>query len=159
MSRIFGDWDKFRRVLVNLKDNREQYFAVGESIGRKIAQRIKEIIEAQEPDFAPLVEEYRQRKIREGYDERIIIKTGDYLDSITVKRVESAGDELFVFVGFEDGITETGLRMTELAEFLEYGTSKMPARYPITQSWEIMKNEIKKEVAERLKAVIGDDLS
>ena len=158
MSKLFGDWNKFKRVLTNLKDNREQYEGVVISIADKIVERIWDIIEAQEPDFAPLVEEYRQRKIREGYDERIMIKTCDYLNSITVKDIQSNGDELFVFIGFEDKETETGIKMTELAEYLEYGTSKMPARYPITQSWEIMKNDIKKEVAGRLKAVIGDDL-
>lgn len=158
MSKLFGDWNKFSRVLNNLSDNAEQYKAVGESMGYKIAERIWDIIESQQPDFAPLVEEYKQDKIRDGYDERIAIRTGDYLNSIKVTRIESDGDSLFVFVGVEGGQTETGLDMSELAEYLEYGTSKQPARFPITQSWEIMKNEITKEVSDRLKGIILGDI-
>jgi len=157
-SRLFGDWDKFRHILTKLSDNEEQYFAVGRSMGDKIAEKIWDTIESQEPDFAPLVEEYRQQKIREGYYDRIMIRTGDYLNSIQVTNVESNGDQLSVFVGVEGGKTETKLDMTELAQFLEYGTSKMPARFPITQSWDIIKDEVKKEVADRLKLIIEGDL-
>lgn len=158
MSSLTGDWDKFRKILNNLQDNQEQYKDVGIEIGHKIAERIWDILESQQPSFAPLAEEYRKQKIREGWDERITIRTGEYLNSIKVLRIESSGDSLSVFIGVEGGKTETGLDMTELAKYLEYGTSRQPARYPITQSWEIMKNDITRECASRLKSIILGDM-
>jgi hypothetical protein len=157
-NKLFGDWNKFERVLKNLSNNSSQYQGVIISIGEKITERIWDLIESQSIELEPLVEEYRQRKIREGYDERILIKTGDFLNSIKVTDIESNGDDLIVHISVEDGTTETGISMKELAGYLEYGTSDMIARQPFLRSWEEMKNDIQREVADRLKAEIVGDL-
>lgn len=158
MSNLFGDWDKFKHVLNKLSKNAEQYQGIVISMSEKIVTEIWDLIESQSIELEPLVEEYRQRKISEGYDERTLIKTGDFLNSIDVLDISANGDELTVFIGVEDGVTETGLSMKVLAEYLEYGTENMVGRYPILRSWEAIKNDVQKEVADRLKAEIRSDL-
>jgi hypothetical protein len=157
-NRLFGDWNKLQHVLNKLANNHDAYEGMIISMGEKITERIWDLIESQSIELEPLVEDYRQRKIREGYDERILIKTGDFLNSITITDINSDGDNLIVTIGVEDGTTETGLSMQELALYLEHGTETMIARQPFFRSWEQIRKEVSSEVASRLKAEIGGDL-
>jgi hypothetical protein len=157
-NRLFGDWDKFRHILVKLSQNHNQYDYVIKSMGEKIAERIYELVEDQSIHLEALTKEYLSRKTKEGYDERTLIRKGDFLLSIKVIDIQSNGDELTVFIGVEDGMTTTKISMRTLAEFLEYGTEKMVGRHPILRSWEEMKRDVSNEVASRLKAEIRSDL-
>jgi hypothetical protein len=157
-NKLFGDWNKFQHVLYKLSENHDQYEGIIISIGEKITERIWDLIESQSIELEPLVEEYRQRKVREGYDERILIRTGDFLNSIAVTDIRGDGENLTVFIGVEDGVTETGISMKELAGYLEFGTEDMIARQPFFRSWEQIRKEVAREVSGRLKAEIGGDL-
>lgn len=150
-SELFGDWDKTRHILNKLATNHNQYEEVIRSMGYKIAERVWDLIESQELDMAPLEEAYRARKVAEGKDDRILIRRGDFLNSIKVLDITSNGDEMTVFIGVEDGITETGIRMEELAYYIEYGTENQPARMPFQLSWEAMRNEMAREVQDRIR--------
>jgi HK97 gp10 family phage protein len=154
-SKLFGDWNKFRHVLEKLADNADQYQGIVQSMADKIVEKLWDIIEQQAIELEPLKEEYRQRKIAKGYDERILIKTGDFLNSLAVLDIQSDGDSMTVFIGVEDGETKTGISMRELAEYLEYGTENMIGRHPMQRSWEQMKSEVESEVASKLKSAIG----
>ena len=153
-SELFGDWNKLKRVLHNLNNNHQQYEQVIISMGNKITERIWDLIESQSIFLEPLQEEYKKRKIAEGKDERTLIRSGDFLNSIQVIDIRSDGEELTVFIGVEDGITETGIPMRELAEYIEYGTVNQPARMPFQRSWEEMRNEVANEVMNQLKEKI-----
>jgi hypothetical protein len=74
--------------------------------------------------LARLNEQYLQWKIRMGYDRRILIRTGDYLDAITVVR-QGRGARVDIDTSAR---TMNNIPMTLLAKWLEYGTRKMPAR-------------------------------
>jgi hypothetical protein len=158
-SKLFGDWDKLQHVLRKLSENGDQYQGIVYSMADKIVEKLWELIESQAIEMAPLKEEYLKRKIAEGYDERIAIRTGDYLNSLQVTDIQSDGESLTVFISVEDGVTQTEISMKDLANYLEYGTSNQPARYPMTRSWEAMKAEVQSEVASRLKGEIRSDLS
>lgn len=155
-SSLFGSWGKFQRMLTKLEDNPEQYFRVVESMGEKITERIWDIIEGQEIYLEPLTKEYEFRKAKEGYDERTLIRTGDYLNSIKVIDITSSGDSLEVTIGVEDGTTETGISMKQLALYIEYGTEDQPARMPFQRSWEVMKRDVEQEISERIYAKIEE---
>lgn len=155
-SSLFGSWGKFQRMLTKLEDNPEQYFRVVESMGEKITERIWDIIEGQEIYLEPLTKEYEFRKAKEGYDERTLIRTGDYLNSIKVIDITSSGDSLEVTIGVEDGTTETGISMKQLALYIEYGTQDQPARMPFQRSWEVMKRDVEQEISERIYAKIEE---
>lgn len=155
-SSLFGSWGKFQRMLTKLEENPEQYFRVIESMGEKITERLWDIIEGQEIYLEPLTKEYEFRKAKEGYDERTLIRTGDYLNSIKVIDITSSGDSLEVTIGVEDGTTETGISMKQLALYIEYGTADQPARMPFQRSWEVMKKDVEQEVSERIYAKIEE---
>lgn len=157
-SELFGDWEKLKHVLRKLADNPHQYEHIVISMADKIVERIWDLIESQSIELEPLVEEYRQRKVAEGYDERILIRTGDFLNSIQVTDIQTNGDDITVLISVEDGRTETGISMKELAQYIEYGTSNQPARMPLHRTWEEIRHSVKKEVMERLKAEIGSEL-
>ena len=150
MSKLTGDWGKVNVALKNVKDLKYSLEEDFEGIGEDIAERIREFIENQELDFAPLTQEYLAKKIKQGYDPRVLIRTGEYVESIKVTEVDSDRDSIHIFISVEDGATETNLSMKELAEFIEYGTKKQPARLPFTQSWERMKGQIKREVERKI---------
>ena len=158
VGSVYGDWDKLDRILNNLKNNRRDYHAVIQDVGQDIADRIKELILTQGIQLEPLVAEYRRRKLAEGYGDDILVRTHDFVNSIQVVDIQPQGYDLDIFISVEDGMTQTGITMKELAEFLEYGTSKMTGREPFKKSWEEMKEDVKSEVSQRLKNIILEDL-
>lgn len=157
-SALFGDWSKLKHVLRKLSENGNQYQSIVTSMADDIVTRIWDLIEQQAIELEPLVEEYRKQKVAEGYDERILIKTGDFLNSIAVTDIETNGDDITVFISVDDGVTNTGISMKELAYYIEYGTVNQPARMPLHRTWEEISQSVKSEVASRLKAEIGSDL-
>lgn len=155
---ISGDWDKFNQILKDLKNNRREYQDVIEDVGYKIADYIKELILNQSIHLEPLVEDYRKKKIAEGYGDRILVRTQDFVNSIDVVDIKVQGYDIEIFISVEDGMTETGISMRDLAHYLEYGTENMTAREPIKKSWEHMKSEVIDEVMSNLKNIIVEDI-
>jgi hypothetical protein len=155
MSELYGDWDKALKTFQNMKglSTSDMAYEIIDT-GDAIADRIKEYIESQDLALQPLTEEYLNRKVSEGYDPRILIRTGEFVDNIEVTDVDESDNTAMVFVSVKDGTTSTGISLKELAEFLEYGTSRMPARYPFTLSWEKMRGEIKRNVARRMMVML-----
>lgn len=159
MSQLFGDWKKFRHVLTKLSENADQYQGLVISMSDKIVERLWDIIESQSIDMAPLNENYLTWKTNKGLDERTAIKTGDYLNSLSVLDIQSDGDSLTVQIGVEDSTREDGISMREVAYYLEYGTHDQPARMPLHKSWEEMKRDVMNEVNSRLKAEIRSNIT
>lgn len=150
-SELYGDWGKLKGILNNLRNLEGEYDDIIIEMGNEIANRIRGLVESQSIYLEPLQEEYRERKVAEGYDKRTLIRTGEFLESIRVIDIRTDGDEVDVFIGIEDGTTETGISMRELAMYIEYGTENQPARLPITRSWESMKAEVISETMNKLR--------
>lgn len=157
-GELYGDWDKLERKIKALQNNRREYHDVIMDVGESISDRIKSLISGGELDLEPLVAEYRARKTQDGYGDNILVRSGDFVNSIQVVDIQPKGYDLDVFVSVGDGMTRTGISMQELAEFLEYGTSKMTGREPFKKSWEEMKRDIISEVEQRLSQIIKEDL-
>ena len=157
-GEVFGDWDKLEQTLKALQQNNRAYQNVIRQVADKITEAIWDLIESQSIELEPLVKEYEFRKIKEGYDERILIRTGDFINSIDVTDITIQGNDIRVFIGVRDGVTKTGISMQQLAEFLEYGTEDMPAREPFRKSWEEIRKDVKEEVSDRLKSIILEDI-
>lgn len=157
-SELYGDWEELKRILHNLSDMDSTYEEIIIDMGHKIAEKVKELISTQSIYLEPLEAEYRQQKAMEGQDGRTLIRTGDFLDSIEVVDIQVSGDDVEVFISVKDGVTETGISMRELAQYIEYGTRNQPARLPFTRSWEAMKSEVMNETMNRLSSEIGDVL-
>jgi hypothetical protein len=92
----------------------------------------------------------------EGLDERIMIATGDYLESIGIVEIVRGGG-VQVRVGLPDEIaTESGLTYDQLARVHEFGSRKMkiPARphwRPIFKLATKRSLEMKKDAIEEIK--------
>lgn len=157
-GKLTGDWDRLDRVLKGLRDNRRAYHDVIMDVGDEISERIKQLISSGELNLEPLVAEYRAQKLKDGYGDTILVRSGDYVNSIQVVDIKPKGYDMDVFISVGDGMTRTGISMQELAEFLEYGTSNMTGREPFKKSWEEMKSDIVATVEQRLKDIIVEDL-
>lgn len=157
-SEVYGDWDEVKRILRDLNDMDGTYEDVIVEMGHKIADKVKELIASQSIYLEPLDKEYRQQKAKEGHDGRTLISTGDFLESIEVTDIQIGADDIEVFISIKDGVTETGISMRELAQYIEYGTRNQPARLPFTRSWEAMKSEVMTEVTNKLRSKIEDVL-
>lgn len=115
----------------------------------KLARMVKEEINAQPPAWPPLNEDYRKWKDKMGLYTDMLKATGAYYDAIAVQETRNnmgqfAGGKTIrdttaftIRVGVpyknhpgldDDSEKEGALKYIELAEILEYGTDKIPAR-------------------------------
>jgi|DewCreStandDraft_5_1066085.scaffolds.fasta_scaffold24393_2 ribosomal protein S30 len=125
-------------------------------VAEKMAERVKAHIEKQEPrlKWKPLSKAYLRRKIRLGYDKRILIASGQYIDSIYVYRSDKAyvvGVRPRIHMGAK-GLSEGGMKMSLLAKWLEFGTRKMPARPHWRPAFFYVRKNIAKYFHEYMKA-------
>lgn len=94
-------------------------------VAEEVAKRVKQRIRSQAYGHAPLSPKYRAWKIKKGLSPKILIATGQYVGSIRAWK-EGRGS-------WHAGVTpgarhSSGVDMQQLAVWLEYGTSRMPAR-------------------------------
>lgn len=125
-------------------------------LAEELVEDLKESIEYQIFDWKPLSEKYLEWKMQEGLDERIMIATGDYLDSIAVIEIVR-GRGIQVRVGLPDAVaTESGLTYDQLARVHEFGSRKMkiPSRphwRPLYKQAQRRSLEMKKEAIKEIK--------
>ena len=107
-----------------------------EVFARRVENRIKTGIRAQTFKMSRLTLPYLEWKIAMGYDKRILIRTGAYLDSI--RSYKSGKRGWAVRIHHSRKVRERkGLTMQQLAQYLEFGTRNMPARphWRPTSAW------------------------
>jgi hypothetical protein len=94
-------------------------------IAQALAIEAKDVILNQEYKWKPLTDSYLARKIREGYDRRMLVRTQEYVDAISYGSVRGR-----VWFGVPPGIIhqDSGLPMYVLAKIHEFGTDTIPAR-------------------------------
>lgn len=154
-SGLTGNWGQVNSALYNLSRTKN-YDKVLTTIGNLVVNRIKQNIMSQSIQLVPLQEEYKRRKIAAGHDPRILISTGEFLNSIVVKDVQSSGDSFSITVGVEDGSGSNGISLEELAYYIEYGTSKQPGRFPFTLSWEEMRSRVSNELINQISVTLQE---
>lgn len=110
-------------------------FKCDKEIAKAYANEAKEIIDQQRYNWTPLSQKYLEDKIEKGYDERIYIRSGEFLNSIswgvTHKKVWTGIPSRIMHTGkFErsDEPDRKPFPMRVLARWLEYGTGKIPPR-------------------------------
>jgi len=102
-----------------------QAFKCNKDMAKEITAEAKSIIENQSYRWRPLTDQYLRRKIKQGYDRRILIRTKEYVDSIswgvTGGRVWAGIPALKIHQG-------SGMPIAKLARIHEFGTKTVPAR-------------------------------
>lgn len=121
-----------RSVRKYLSDVQTEAYREAQEILREMANRFRNslvaAIEAQSFFWMPLSEAYLAQKIEAGLDQRTLIATGEYVDSIYVEEQQGQG-VITISVTLPDRAHEaTGINLRLLSRYLEYGTTRMPAR-------------------------------
>jgi hypothetical protein len=94
-------------------------------IAKAITDEAKLVIEQQRYRHQPLNPDYRDRKEAEGYDTRILIRTGEYLESISWGVTHG---RVWAGVPSRKIHEDSGLPLHVLARIHEFGTSTIPPR-------------------------------
>lgn len=97
------------------------------SLAADSAKQIKRNIIRQTYNHKPLNLNYKHWKKKKGYDTRILIRTRFFLDNIGSFK-EHEKNAIVYRVGVKDLQYPNKKKLQTIARYLEYGTSKMPAR-------------------------------
>lgn len=112
-----------------------------------IAETVRTIILKQQYKWVPLSERYLAWKKKKKLDQRILIATHEYVNSIQAIPKEKKGKTVAWSVGpgHPDTIHKPSkMRLHDLARLLEYGTRRMPARPHWRPAWGIFIRRNKK---------------
>lgn len=132
----FGDWIRVRDTLRWYEqDALNDIQEIIEDEMDKAKEELVSKIESQSLGLAGLSEKWERYKNTHGLDPRVLIATGDYIDSFTVERKGKRTWQLYP-KGNE-----------QLAEWLEYGTSTMPPR----PHWVFVKEELPIQIREQVQ--------
>jgi len=116
---------------------------------------VKLAIYSQAYKWKPLTERYIKWKKRKGRDTRILISTGEYVQSIEVSQsIEGNLEDVIYTVGLPDKIhIASGLPIRQLAAIHEFGSPKarIPARPVWYPTWRLVMPEVKEKVSKRLR--------
>ena len=139
----------FRETAVRTSALRMKY------ISEEFAKMVRGIIYKQTYNWPPLTEKYLRMKERTGLDTRTLIATKKYVKSI--KSIRTVDNEKgVVYSTGPVGKTAEGIPLTLLGRWLEYGTSKMPAREHWRPAWSVFLTQIPNIKKKLKKDIIRD---
>jgi hypothetical protein len=146
-----GNWTQVRQMMVSLPRFVQ---VLREKLASQIAQKYYDAltnhIRSQDLPLTPLNEWYKEWKAKKGLDTRILIATGELLDSIKIYDL-GAGEK---FVGVKGGKQHRGgIDMALLALVHEYGsvTRGVPARPAYRLTLVELKSELQTVINEIIK--------
>lgn len=115
-----GNWGAARRLTGSLdKDIKHASSVVMRRIGLEAERKIVKYIQKQPGTWPPLSEEYKQRKVKEGYSQLMLRRTGDYINRITSIFNPA---KLSAFVGVRKGVmSKDGEKLWQIGAILEFG--------------------------------------
>lgn len=146
----FGDWTRAGIVLQTLCTKITPAFSARlKEDGDFILEKLKGHIDAQDLDWTPLAESTIALK---NGDETIYVETGYLKDHLKVRKVKSPKNGVTFFVGASAwDKTQSGVKLSDLMIWLEYGTSNMPARPLIRPTLEEVESVLRKNWEKLLK--------
>ena len=97
----------------------------GEEKANEFKDELVYRIASQSFNWRPLKPEYRLYKIKNRLDPRMMISTGEYINSIEVNELD---DQIGYSVGVPNRLHNSGLSLRVLARIHEFGTIRIPAR-------------------------------
>lgn len=115
-----GNWGAARRITGSLdKDIKHATSVVLKRVGLEAERKVVKYIQKQPATWPPLSEEYKQRKIKQGYSSLMLRRTGDYINRITSVANPAKAS---VFVGVRKGVmSKDGDKLWQIGAILEYG--------------------------------------
>jgi len=86
-----------------------------------LTRQLRDAILGQKYNWYPLDAKYLRRKIRQGFDPRILIRTKEYVESLQVSKPEESELGILYRVEVPDKEHNSGLPFQELARIMEFG--------------------------------------
>lgn len=151
--RLTGDWNRagvhLRNLAVKLKPAFEaQLYEDGEFV----LEKMRDHIDNQDLNWTPLAERTVELK---GGDDTIYVETGQLRDGLVVRRIKSTVKGSTIFVGASPWKRhESGMKMSDLMIWLEYGTDKIPPRPLVQPTIEEVKDILKSNWEDLMKELI-----
>ncbi len=153
-SPLKGDWNGLLRQLQGLPKQMTKHLREAVQGAAFYVESVAvEHLRDQDLPWEPLTERYLRWKLKRGYSEKILLRTGTYLRAIAV---EEAPGGLGAFVGVRRGVARDreGQDVVDIAGFHEQGTRHLPAR-PL---WEPTYQETRQEVVDRITRAVLEAL-
>jgi len=118
--RKVGNWGKATRLANEVgADIKHATGVVMKRVGLEAERKVVKYIQKQPSTWPKLSEEYKQRKISQGYSQLMLRRTGDYINRITST---VSADSSSVFVGVRKGVkNKEGDDLVQIGAVLEYG--------------------------------------
>ena len=146
----YGDWSRAGVALRGLSKNMTSVFtAVVDKDGEMIRERLVGHIDSQDLGWTPLAD---STVILKG-SSKIYVETGTLKNNLKVRKISAPSMGYSIFIGANPWTTnKDGTKLSDLMIWLEYGTSRMPARPLIRPTWDEVKSQVK---ADMRKALVG----
>lgn len=151
--KIEGDWKRAGLTLRHVQSQLLPAFkAEIYEDGQFVLEKLQGHIDSQDLGWTPLSQ--RTVALKNG-DSTIYVETGELRDGLVVRRIKSSANGATVFVGASPWKNHkgSGLKMSQLMIYLEYGTGKMPARPLIRPTLEEVHDIIEKNWEELFKDI------
>lgn len=145
-----GDWDKMLSYFNNLSADYLQKAFENKlrEDGNLLVETIKGHIASQDLGWTPLAESTQRKK----GGSMIYVESGSLMGSIKAKEV-SGGGNLTIQVGAEGG-HPSGESASQILEWLEYGTHRIPPRPLIRPTYDEMQSELKAGWTDLLQSLL-----
>lgn len=154
MISMYGDWAKAGIVLksLNVRLMPLAQAKIDEN-GELILNALKGHIEKQDLAWTPLA----KNTIYKKNGDKIFVETGTLKDGLVVRKIKSAKDDYTIFVGASPWKTHkpSGLKMSDLMIYLEYGTGRIPPRPLIEPTFDENESKLKEGWEEVIREAMG----
>ena len=150
-----GDWNKAGLYLRNLAVKLKPAFeAQLWEDGQMVLEKMQGHIDSQDLNWTPLAERTVELK---GGDTTIYVETGQLRDGLTVRRIKSTVKGSTIFIGASPWKRHSsGMKMSELMIWLEYGTYKIPPRPLVEPTIEEVKDIIQDNWKELIQELLKE---
>lgn len=150
-----GNWNKAGLYLRNLAVKLKPAFeAQLWEDGQMVLEKMQGHIDSQDLNWTPLAERTVELK---GGDTTIYVETGQLRDGLTVRRIKSTVKGSTIFIGASPWKRHSsGMKMSELMIWLEYGTDKIPPRPLVEPTIEEVKDIIQDNWKELMQELLKE---
>lgn len=148
-----GDWNRaglyMRNLAVKLKPAFEAQLYED---GKFVLEKMQGHIDNQDLNWTPLAQRTVELK---GGDTTIYVETGQLRDGLTVRRIKSSVKGSTIFIGASPWKRHnSGVKMSDLMIWLEYGTDKIPPRPLIQPTIEEVEDILKEHWKDLMEELI-----
>ena len=150
---LTGDWNRAGVYMKNLAVKLKPAFqAQLYEDGNFVLEKMRGHIDSQDLSWTPLSDRTVELK---GGDTTIYVETGQLRDGLVVRRIKSSVKGSTIFVGASPWKRhDSGMKMSELMMWLEYGTDKIPPRPLVEPTIEEVEDILKEHWKDLMEELI-----